>query len=402
VRLFPAAYLSLLAALAAGAVAGGILLFHASGPSDAIEEAADRHAYDVLGWELRHFPLEWLRRLGGLFDGGPNAAEEDAAIRRYFTLSAEILDLERAAAGAGNRLSRAPSERAGLENDVEEALEARLTAFLKEQGLTISPPLFSDIDLLFPPLNLEFDSPPKVLAVSPRARIELDRAFLLAPGLDLAAVTAIEREAEAMPPAEISAVVLNTGAVATYPSVIPALAPYGTVIENAIHEWLHQYLVLFPLGRSYFASSETRTLNETVANMAGRELASLFLERYPSPVPSRPASPQPAPFDFSAEMRALRQRVEELLADGRIETAERLMNDKRDDFERRGVYIRRLNQAYFAFQGSYADTPASIDPIGPKLQELRRRAGSVREFVHLASRLTSEEALDGLLAAAAG
>ncbi len=404
-RLFPVAYASLLAVLAAAAMAGGLLVFRASGPDDAVEAAADRHAYDIVGWELRHFPVEWLRRLSGLFEAGPSGREQDAVIRRYFALSAEIRQLERQPDDTGGRLVAARAERARLENEVEEALESRLTAFLKEQGLTISPPLFSEIDLLFPPLNLEFDSPPKVLAVSPREHIELDRAYLLAPGLDLKTVTDIEREAEAIPAAgasQVSAVVLNTGAVATYPSVIPELASYETVIEDAIHEWLHQYLVLFPLGRSYFSSSDTRTLNETVANMAGRELASLFLERHPSPAP-RPAAPrQPPAFDFNSEMRALRQRVEELLSAGRIDEAERLMNDKRDEFERRGVYIRRINQAYFAFQGSYADTPASIDPIGPKLQELRQRAGSVREFIRLASGLTSEAALDRLLAPGAG
>jgi hypothetical protein len=96
-------------------------------------------------------------------------------------------------------------------------------------------------------------------------------------------------------------------------------------------------------------------------------------------------------------MRELRRRVEALLAGGRIEQAEALMNEKRNDFEAQGFYIRRLNQAYFAFQGSYADTPGSIDPIGPKLQTLLERGGSPGEFVRLASGLASESELDSLL-----
>ncbi len=99
-------------------------------------------------------------------------------------------------------------------------------------------------------------------------------------------------------------------------------------------------------------------------------------------------------------MRSLRLRVEELLAEGRVEEAESLMNEKRDEFEALGVYIRRINQAYFAFYGSYADTPGSIDPIGPKLQRLRDRSGSVAEFVLLARSLGSEADLDSLLAEA--
>jgi hypothetical protein len=81
-----------------------------------------------------------------------------------------------------------------------------------------------------------------------------------------------------------------------------------------------------------------------------------------------------------------------------VEAAERLMDEKRDEFESEGVYIRRINQAYFAFHGSYADTPGSIDPIGPKLQRLRDRAGSPSQFLRLARGLTSEADLDRLLA----
>jgi hypothetical protein len=96
-------------------------------------------------------------------------------------------------------------------------------------------------------------------------------------------------------------------------------------------------------------------------------------------------------------MRALRQDVEAMLADGRIEEAEALMAAKRDEFEEKGVFIRKLNQAYFAFHGFYADTPASIDPIGPKLQALLDSSGSPGEFVRAASRITSRAELDEAL-----
>ena len=96
----------------------------------------------------------------------------------------------------------------------------------------------------------------------------------------------------------------------------------------------------------------------------------------------------------------LRLRIEELLAQDQVDEAERLMEEKRDDFEEQGAYLRRINQAYFAFYGSYADTPSSIDPIGPKLQTLRDRASSVSDFVRLARGLTSEAELDRLLAGA--
>src|SRR3970282_427956 len=126
-------------------------------------------------------------------------------------------------------------------------------------------------------------------------------------------------------------------------------------------------------------------------------VAELFARRYGLPGPQEPPSPAPDGFDFRTEMRALRLRVEELLADGRVEEAERLMGERRAEFEWKGVYIRRINQAYFAFHGSYADTPGSIDPIGPKLQSLRDRAGSAARFARLVRGLSSDADFDRLL-----
>jgi len=402
-RLLLAAYLGLLTVLAAAAVSGGALLFRDLSSGDPIDAVANRNAYDVLGWELRYLPQKWLYKLATAFDGGRSRPDEDALVRRYFELATDIRALERdnmdlpAGRQGADRLAQARRDRDAIENDVEEILEARISDLLRDQGFVMNPPLFSDIDLFFPPLDFELDRPPKVLAVSPRDRIELDRSYLLAPGLEPEAVAAVEGETEET---GVSALVVNTGGVATYPSVIPNLAPYRDVVETAIHEWLHQYLAFYPLGRNYFRGGETRTLNETVANLAGGELAALFIERYGSP--SRPPPPveTPSDFDFRAEMRALRLRVEELLAQGHVQEAERLMEEKRDEFEANGVYIRRINQAYFAYFGSYADTPSSIDPIGPKLQRLRDRAGSVTDFVQLARGLTSEADLDRLLAEA--
>ena len=404
-----AAYLAHHAILDGLAAGGGLYLFRETGPSDAIEAAADAHAYNVPSWEIRHLPGKWLYKLGHLFRDHDQAQEEET-LRRYFSLTQEIGQLERNPEADASRLEKARGERADIENEVEDILEGRVTAVLADQGLVINPPLLSDLDLVFPPVDFKLDSPPAVLVISPRDRIELDREYLLTPGLDLDTVTRIEREAEAAPVdggKGVSALVVPTGGVATYPSVVPELASYESLIELVMHEWLHQYLVFFPLGRSYFASNELRTLNETVANLGGREMARLFIERYGSPLPvlSEVEGPAPSPaatrssnLDFFAEMRALRQRVEELLAAGRIEEAEALMNRKRDEFEAQGIYIRRLNQAYFAFHGSYADTPASVDPIGPKLQTLLEQAGSPGEFVRLAAQLTSRADLDRLLA----
>lgn len=393
-------YSILLAAIVALASAGGIIVLGGSGAGGTLAALADRYAYNVAQWELRHLGGKLLYTIGHLLDGGSDRQADDALLSRYYRLVSEIGELERQASSLTSsqlqqRLSALRQERQGLENRVESILEGRIADLLMKEGLAINPPLFSGIDLIFPPPDFELDRPPQVLAVSPRARIHLDSVYLLRPGLGLDQVVGVEAEAEAT---GVSAIVVTTGGVSTYPSIVPDLSTYESTVETAIHEWLHQYLALHPLGRRYFVSNDLRTLNETVANMAAADLSRLLLGQSAatSAQPSAPASEEA--FDFRKEMRALRLQVEELLADGQIEEAEGLMEEKRRLFAEKGYYIRRINQAYFAYYGSYADTPASIDPIGPKLQALRQRLGSVGEFVRTAARFTSVDDLDRALA----
>ncbi len=55
----------------------------------------------------------------------------------------------------------------------------------------------------------------------------------------------------------------------------------------------------------------------------------------------------------------------------------------------KGYNLRKLNQAYFAFHGSYALSPASIDPIGPQLRQLRAVTPSLKNFLDGVGRLNS-------------
>jgi hypothetical protein len=173
---------------------------------------------------------------------------------------------------------------------------------------------------------------------------------------------------------------------------------------------VHHYLYWTRLGRSFYASDKLSTLNETVANIAGDELGDIMWARYPldeapTLVSARPfssagdasAGDTPA-FDFGVEMRKLRLDVDALLAAGDVEQAEQLMEERRLVFVDNGYYIRRINQAYFAFHGTYADTPASSDPIGPKVLDLRDRSATIEQFLEAARELESEQDLDRALA----
>ena len=84
--------------------------------------------------------------------------------------------------------------------------------------------------------------------------------------------------------------------------------------------------------------------------------------------PEEPPSDQ---FSLNRELRVTRLRVDELLAEGKIDEAEAYMEERRLYLVEQGVRLRKLNQAYFAFYGSYATNPSAANPIGGQLEWLR-------------------------------
>ncbi|MEE9176223.1 MAG: hypothetical protein V3U19_08640, partial [Thermodesulfobacteriota bacterium] len=79
--------------------------------------------------------------------------------------------------------------------------------------------------------------------------------------------------------------------------------------------------------------------------------------------------------------------------EGKVEEAEGFMEQRRQFLASKGRYIRKLNQAYFAFYGTYADSPTSIDPIGEELKELRSRSASLKDFLDRVAAMTSRQNL---------
>jgi hypothetical protein len=397
-RIVIGAYIATLVALVTFAVMGGAVVLDASGPSGPLESTAERHSFSIFSWEVRHFPEKWLYKAGD-FLRGHDHGDDEGALKRYFALTAEMSQLQQDDPNSTDLAAR-EEERAEMENTVEDTIEGRVTSILEGQGLAMEPPLFTDMDIVFPPVDFEFDQPPRVLVTSPRDRIQLTHDYLLRPGISPDQIAGIEADAEKEP--NTSALAAQTGGVSTYPSVEDNLDSYEHLIEIVFHEWTHSYLIFYPLGSRYFDSSELRTLNETVASVAGEHLAVLYFEKYghldsEEAVPNASPAPSEPLFDFTAEMRALRRQVESMLAEGKIEEAEVLMEEKRAEFAEKGYRIRKLNQAYFAFYGFYGTGAGSIDPIGPKVEQLFASTATPGEFLRQARSLTSQADLDRLL-----
>jgi hypothetical protein len=95
-------------------------------------------------------------------------------------------------------------------------------------------------------------------------------------------------------------------------------------------------------------------------------------------------------------MRQIRQNVDADLAGGQVDQAEQYMDEQRDYLQTQGYYIRKLNQAYFAFYGTYADTPAYADPIGTAIQDIRNQSSSLKGFLNKIEHVTNVSQLDKL------
>lgn len=330
-------------------------------------------AFDLVRWERNTFAGKWLYALGAPLrsDVAP-----DEAIARYF------------AAPIGS------AERRRYENDVEAAIAGRIDAAARARGLTGALPIPRSV---FPPVNIELTQPPRVLVRSPRKVIARSSTDLLRPDLTPTEVTAIEEAAEAKRPDE-SALVVGSGGVATYPAIVVDRSSYVSTVETAAHEWTHHYLQFYPLGLNYFRSRDTTTINETVADIVGEELVADILAKWADPTRS-PVTPTATPtstpaaradaLDPNATLRDLRREVDALLAAGDIEQAEARMEAVRVQLADAGFRIRRLNQAYFAWYGTYAARPDATDPLGAQLREVRARTGSLIAFLEVVRNATS-------------
>jgi len=309
-----------------------------------------------------------------------------------------IKDPEAASLDIRQELDRLYQQRSQLAPFAETVLQTQLSNLVSEFGLSVGgQPI--------PPILYHSTRLPWALIISPRDQIRQEANISLDPELTVDQHVALEEQVDEA--IDVSSLVVGIGGIGLYPTMVNQTSNLNWLSEVVAHEWIHNYLSLRPLGVNYFTSPELRTMNETAASIAGKEIGLALLERYypefvpppptsPSPSADDPSPPEPPVFDFQDEMRETRLKVDELLAAGQIEAAEEYMEQRRQVFWENGYLIRKINQAYFAFYGAYADIPggaAGEDPVGAAVRELRAQSGSLTEFLKRISWMTSFEQL---------
>jgi hypothetical protein len=353
-------------------------------------------------------PLNWM--IGELLSppkGGPATGDGTTVVQQALDRRAEAQRLERelnrrygATAVIDPALARATieaeQEAGALEPAAVSALAGQISSELQGEGLTLVP------HLMLPPVNFRFTPLPYVLVLSPRQRIYRSLTVTLRGDLTLREVETIEEQVSKL---GYSALITPIGGLGAYPSMLPRTSNVENTLVTVAHEWAHHYFFFRPLGWRYGLGLENDgdviTINETAAGYIGREIGGQAFARYYGGPPLEDAheetasDPNQPEDEFPRLMRETRQAVDTMLAAGLIEEAERYMERQRFYLADRGYRLRKLNQAYFAFYGSYADRPGfTANPIGEKLRRLRSASPSLRAFVERVAGMSSAADLD--------
>jgi hypothetical protein len=378
--------------------------------------------FDYVTWTIQAIWQKTLQQSVHLEDYLP-APRPSEIVREYLKRESQIAQLESDIAiiyadpnMAGNgsvlqnkqqQLDQIRQIKAMLAPVAESTLQEQIGDILDQNNLTfLGQPV--------PPVLYHSTPLPMALIVSPRNKIQQDANISLS--ADMTAGDMTELEVEVMKKLDVSALVVPVGGVGIYPTMVMATSDLSFLADTVAHEWTHNFLTIRPLGLNYETNSELRTINETTASIVGTEIGQQLLKKYyPDLLPPEQEPIQvnvsfkkkdtgqnvtPEEFSFRNEMNKTRVQVDELLSAGKVTEAEDYMEQRRLIFWDHGYPIRRLNQAYFAFYGAYADVPggaAGKDPVGPMVRAFRAQSGSLAEFLERISWVTSYSQLVGMV-----
>jgi hypothetical protein len=375
-----------------------------------LNAAVKPYRFSIAGWEFKTY----FERTKQLFSKREKIQNTSEVVNEYISLGNRIKDLK-AQINATNQvvlqsqIHNLQKQQNNLANAVEKIIKRQTGEVLSE--LDIYQPWYRHVKLkvTFPPPDFKLETLPHLLVISPRNKIETMKDVFLVKDLSVEEMVSIEADIDTL---NVSSLVVDLGGVSTYPNLVASDSDFQYILETCAHEWAHVYLAFTPLGFRHVLNitglshnSDIDTISETSADIIGKEIGAAIVKKYYPQFQSNSQNVQSSSqtvvnkptFDFDQEMRDIRKIVDQYLSAGEIDIAEKFMQEKRDYLAANGYYIRKLNQAYFAFNGKYADVPAFENPIGTKLSQLRVKSDSLKDFLNTVSSITSLQDLESAL-----
>jgi len=251
-------------------------------------------------------------------------------------------------------------------------------------------------DRIFPPVSTQIEKPPLILIFSPRDQILLERTGLLLPNMSNHEKEALESELALL--TNQSVFIENLGGLGTYPSIVADNNSDLQTLETIAHEWMHHWLFFKPLGRQYFKNSFSKQLNESVAQLVGKEIGIYAYELvsvcYSNTTNQKTTEKQTSDFKkqyFFETIQKLRVKVDVLLSQGDVGQAEIIMESTAKTLIDNGYKLRKINQAYFAFHGLYGDDPGSNTNISKQLTDIRKEYDNLKSFMTAVGSIKTEK-----------
>jgi len=228
-----------------------------------IDKFTESYKFSIFEWETEN-----------LFSTN-NRPADIATVQRYFSIASEV----------NSAATPDPAIETGLkqiEPSVEAAITNQIQAVLIDQRIMPSNDYFN---FNVPPVYFRLTRAPYILATSPRSAISLQNQVLLKNDVTEQEIDTIEKQVGGLNLSVITEELGGYGAI--YPTCVADNATLEYTIETAAHEWAHQYLAFKPLGFRYILDGlgikkdyDAVIINETVADIIGKEIASDIIEQY--------------------------------------------------------------------------------------------------------------------------
>ena len=189
------------------------------------------YRFSIARWEFN----TWFTQFKQLFGKHAKITGTDTEITdHYIALSNHINDLISSINDANRTTVQAQidtlqQQQNSITGTVENIIKRQTAQVLKEMG--IYEPWYKYIKwkFTFPPPEFKLQTPPQLLVISPREKIERQKDVLLAENLSAADATSIEDNVDKL---NVSALVVGLGGIATYPDIVASDSDFQYIIQT--------------------------------------------------------------------------------------------------------------------------------------------------------------------------
>ena len=207
------------------------------------------YRFSIAGWEFNTF----FEKAKQLFTHKNKSVQTDTEItNQYISLGNQINDLKSQINDTNqslqSQIDNLQKQQNDLTNAVEDIIKRQTVQVLSDIGIYQPWYKYVKLKFTFPPPEFELETPPHLLVISPRDKIERMKDVLLAENMSLDQITSLEANVDKL---NVSSLVVDLGGVGTNPSLVASDSDFQYIIETCAHEWAHAYLAFTPLGSRY-------------------------------------------------------------------------------------------------------------------------------------------------------